>query len=240
MQSAPIKAVLFDLDDTLWPIVPTILRAETLLFDWLREHAPAVTQDHSIETLRARRMALMEAEPRYRIDLPGLRHAGLTEAFHASGADPVHIDGAMMIFNDARNAVVPYDDVVPALTRLSSQVALGTISNGSADLAAIGMAGHFRISIAAHQFGSAKPDPAIFQAACTALDIDPAEAVYVGDDPLLDIDGAQKAGLRAVWMNRFDRVLPDHVRPDASCTSLLELEHWLTNRIMLAAPVIAR
>ncbi|MFT5588794.1 MAG: HAD superfamily hydrolase (TIGR01549 family) [Bradyrhizobium sp.] len=240
MQPAPIKAVLFDLDDTLWPIVPTIIRAENLLFDWLRERAPAVTQDHSIETLRARRMALMQEEPRFRIDLPGLRHAGLTEAFHASGADPVHIDGAMTIFNDARNAVVPYDDVLPALERLAGQVALGTISNGSADLAAIGMAGHFRISIAAHQFGSAKPDPAIFHAACAALDVDPAETVYVGDDPLLDVDGAQKAGLRAVWMNRFDRVLPEHVRPDASCTSLFELEHWLADRIMLVAPAIAR
>jgi FMN phosphatase YigB (HAD superfamily) len=102
------------------------------------------------------------------------------------------------------------------------------------------MAGHFRISIAAHQFGSAKPDPAIFQAACAALDVDPAEAVYVGDDPLLDVVGAQKAGLRAVWMNRFDRELPEHVRPDASCTSLLELEHWLADRIMLAAPANAR
>lgn len=240
MQPAPIKAVLFDLDDTLWPIVPTIIRAETLLFDWLREHAPAVAQDHTIESLRARRMALMQEEPRYRIDLPGLRHAGLTEAFDASGADPVHIDAAMTLFNDARNAVVPYDDVLPALERLARQVALGTISNGSADLAAIGMAGHFRISIAAHQFGSAKPDPAIFQAACAALDVDPAETVYVGDDPLLDVVGAQKAGLRAVWMNRFDRVLPEHVRPDASCTNLLELEHWLADRIMLVAPANAR
>ncbi|MDY7576060.1 HAD family hydrolase [Actimicrobium sp. CCI2.3] len=240
MQPAPIKAVLFDLDDTLWPIVPTIIRAETLLFDWLREFAPAVARDHSIETLRARRMTLMEQEPRYRIDLPGLRHAGLTEAFHASDADPVHIDGAMAIFNEARNAVVPYDDVTPALERLARQVSLGTISNGSADLVAIGLAGHFRVSIAAHQFGSAKPDPAIFQAACAALDVDPAEAVYVGDDPHLDVVGAQKAGLRAVWMNRFDRVLPDHIRPDASCTSLLELEHWLAGRIMLVAPPIAR
>ena len=239
MQPAPIKAILFDLDDTLWPIVPTILRAETLLFDWLREHAPAVTRDHSIETLRARRMALLETEPRYRIDLPGLRHAGLTEAFHASGADPVHIDGAMTVFNAARNAVVPYDDVLPSLARLGSQLALGTISNGSADLAAIGLAGHFRISIAAHQFGSAKPDPAIYHAACAALNVDPAETVYVGDDPLLDVDGAQKAGLRAVWMNRFDRVLPSHIRPDASCTSLLELEHWLASRTLAATPATA-
>ncbi|GAA4025778.1 HAD family hydrolase [Actimicrobium antarcticum] len=240
MNQLPIKALLFDLDDTLWPIVPVIVRAETILHDWLRRHAPAVAQDHSIETMRARRLEILAAEPRYKVDLVGLRHAGLTEAFHASGADPVHVDGAMAIFNTARNAVTPYDDVLPSLLRLGGRVALGTISNGSADLDTIGLAGHFRISIAAHQFGTAKPDAAIFHAACSALEVDPAETVYVGDDPLLDVVGAQQAGLRAVWMNRFSRTLPDHVRPDASCVSLLELEHWLEHRIILAPAPIAR
>jgi putative hydrolase of the HAD superfamily len=40
-KSPAVKAVLFDLDDTLWPIVPVIARAEQLLFDWLRQNAPA-------------------------------------------------------------------------------------------------------------------------------------------------------------------------------------------------------
>ena len=58
--------------------------------------------------------------------------------------------------------------------------------------------------------------------------------MYVGDDPLLDVHGAQQAGLRAVWMNRFNRTLPGHVLPDASCTTLIELEEWLADRIKLA------
>ena len=35
-----IKAITLDLDDTLWPIWPTIERAEKALHDWLSEHAP--------------------------------------------------------------------------------------------------------------------------------------------------------------------------------------------------------
>ena len=50
-----IRAVLFDLDDTLWPIVPVILRAEALMHDWLSQHAPKVTERYSIAALRARR-----------------------------------------------------------------------------------------------------------------------------------------------------------------------------------------
>ena len=37
---AKVKAISIDLDDTLWPIWPTIERAEKALHDWLAEHAP--------------------------------------------------------------------------------------------------------------------------------------------------------------------------------------------------------
>ena len=66
---SPIEAVLFDLDDTLWAIEPVLVRAEGLLYDWLREHAPAVVAAHTIASLRERRMALMQTDPMYRIDL---------------------------------------------------------------------------------------------------------------------------------------------------------------------------
>ena len=240
MQRPAIRAVLFDLDDTLWPIVPVIVRAESVLHAWLQIHVPEVARAHSTASLRARRIALMASEPRYQVDLWSLRHAGLCEAFAASGADLAQVDAAMTVFSDARNAVTPYDDVLPALLRLGGKVALGTISNGFADLEAIGLDGHFGVSLAAHRFGTAKPDPAIFHAACAALQVAPAETVYVGDDPLLDVDGAQKAGLRAVWMNRFGRSLPARVTPDASCTSLLELEQWLGDQLDDAADTQVR
>ena len=235
-----IRAVLFDLDDTLWPIVPVIVRAELDLYEWLQTHAPAVARDHSIDSLRERRAALLASEPAYRIDLLSLRHAGLTEAFQQCGADMALVDRAIAVFNASRNAVTPYDDVLPGLLKLGGYVALGSISNGSADLEAIGLAEHFKVSISAREFGCAKPDPAIFHAACAALQVLPSEAVYVGDDPALDIEGAQQAGLRAVWMNRFERHLPAHVVPDATCTSLWQLERWLSERITLAAGDDAR
>lgn len=233
-----IKAVLFDLDDTLWPIVPVIVRAESILFDWLAVHAPRVARQFTIESLRERRLALLATNPRYGIDLRALRHAALCEAFASCGEDAGKVDHAMEVFSKARNSVTPFDDVHPTLARLYQRVALGSVSNGVADLTAIGMAHYFQASIAAHSFGSAKPDPAIFHAACDALGVAPAEAVYVGDDPALDVAGAQRAGLRAVWMNRSAlqprRILPDHIEPDAVCTTLYELDEWLTERIMSA------
>ena len=231
-----IKAVLFDLDDTLWPIVPVIERAENILFAWLAEHAPAVTRQFTIESLRARRQELMATDPVYQLDLRRLRQAGLTEAFLSAGENVALVDQAMAVFSRARNEVTPFDDVLPALERLRGIVPLGSVSNGVADLEAIGMAHYFQVSVAAHRIGRAKPDAAIFHAACRAIGVAPQEAVYVGDDPVLDVQGAQNAGLHAVWINRPElepgRPLAEQVRPDAICNTLFELEQWISERIV--------
>ena len=230
-QAGAIKAVLFDLDDTLWPILPVIRHAETTLHSWLLEHAPVVAGEFSSARLRTMREALLLAEPHYHIDLWKLRHTVLSEAFRHCRTDLALVDHAMDVFSHARNAVTPFEDVVPGLQRLAKRHRLGSISNGQADLAQIGLAHHFSYSIAAHQSGCAKPDPAIFLGACEAMGVLPAETVYVGDDLRLDVEGAQKAGLRAVWMKRDgladDTQVPDHIVPDAVCGSLIELETWL-------------
>lgn len=229
-----IKAVLFDLDDTLWPIVPVIERAENVLHEWLKHHAPEVAGRVTIDGMRQRRQELMATDPVYQLDLKALRHAVLLEAFRKHDGDVAMADMAIDVFSRARNEVTPFDDVLPVLTRLRERVVLGSISNGVADLHEIGIAHFFSASVAAYRFGRAKPDAAIFHAACEALDVAPHEAVYVGDDPLLDVRGAQNAGLRAVWMNRPElgptRPLPEHIRPHAICTTLFELEHWLATQ----------
>jgi putative hydrolase of the HAD superfamily len=223
------KAILFDLDDTLWPIAPVIAEAELRLFAWLQTHAPAVAARCSIAALRERRLALLAREPDYQRDLGALRRAVLHEAFAEAGEDGAKVAPAMVAFFAARNAVTPYADVLPALPQLGRLARLGSISNGNADLAAIGLAPHFAVSLAAASFGQAKPAPAIFRAACDALEVAPNEALYVGDDVLLDVRGAQQAGLRAVWLNRTGSHahLAHGVTPDATCQDLFDLLAWL-------------
>ncbi|MFA9216495.1 MAG: HAD family hydrolase [Sphingomonadaceae bacterium] len=232
MTPDPIHAVLFDLDDTLWPIGPVIVAAEQSWHAWLTQHAPQVAQQFSIDDLRQRRLALLAEQPELAIDLAALRRRALQHAFALAGADPVHIDGAMQHFLAARNAVTPYPDVLPALARLPAQLKLGVITNGNADLEVIGMGHHFHYTLSSAQFGSAKPDPAIFLRACAALAVAPQHAVYVGDDLRLDVQGAQQAGLRAVWLNRHGSTahLQAGIAPDAICSSLDDLLDWLAQQ----------
>ena len=226
----PIRALLFDLDDTLWPITPVIERAETLLFDWLSDQVPLVTEQYTIAAMRARRIELMAANPRFRVDLWALRHAALHEAFVACGADTTRIEEAMDVFTTARNQVTLFDDVLVCLPRLAERTTLGSLTNGAADLRQIGLDHHFAVSLAAHEIGRAKPDPVVFHAACEALVLPPSQVAYVGDDLRLDVEGAQKAGLRGIWLNRHGAAKPAeqaHIEPDASLASLHELEQWL-------------
>lgn len=231
MSQLPIKAVLFDLDDTLWPIAPVIDRAELLMHNWLVEHVPEVAQRYNIEQLRAHRLDLLAQQPHYQINLSALRHAALREIFEAHSADVNQVDAAMTVFLQARHAITLYDDVRPTLSRLHGQMTLGVVSNGVTDLETIGLAHYFSVALAAHRFGVCKPDVAIFHAACDALNIAPAQAIYVGDDLECDVVGAQNAGLQAVWINRQQRPLPGHIMPDCVLTDLHGLPQWVAERV---------
>jgi len=223
------KAVLFDLDDTLWPIAPVILEAEKILYAWLAQHAPRVVERFTVASLREARLALLAERPEFAIDLSALRHAGLVAAFEQVGEDAGKVELAMTEFFAARNAVTPYDDVVPGLERLKQFTLVGSVTNGVADLQTIGLAHHFQASVAAREFGRAKPDPGIFLAGCAALGVEPGETLYVGDDLLLDVQGAQRAGLRAAWMNRTGKLndLAHEVQPDVEVASIDALIDWL-------------
>ncbi len=237
-----VHAVLFDLDETFWPIIPVIMQAENILFDWMREHAPAVTARHSIASLREQRKAMAGEHASYAYNLQMLRRHALEKVFTECGEDPRKVELAMQLFDRERNQVTPYDDVHPVLDALKLRVRLGTITNGSADLEAIGLAPYFQSMIAANRYGSAKPDPSIFHAACAELGVSPEKAVYVGDDPAMDVAAASAAGLQTVWVNRSnvaaDQVMPAEVYPDLICTTLHELLPWLQDR--LASPTLIK
>jgi FMN hydrolase / 5-amino-6-(5-phospho-D-ribitylamino)uracil phosphatase len=226
-----IRALLFDLDDTLWPITPVIVQAEQVLFTWIATHAPRVAASYSIDMMRQQRIQLIQARPELAIDLQALRYQALLDTFLRCGEDPALVTKAMQVFNQARNQVQIFDDVAHCLPRLAKLVKLGSLTNGAADLEAIGLAHHFEISLAAHQIGKAKPDPHVFQQACALLQLEPAHVAYLGDDLRLDVEGAQKAGLTGIWLNRQNQQAPSelrHIQPDVTFTNLHDLVGWLT------------
>jgi putative hydrolase of the HAD superfamily len=221
----PVRAIFFDLDNTLWDVHPVLVRAEQVLHAFLCEQYPQVTTRHDLESMRALRVAIAREMPAMRHDLTWLRLECLRRLAREAGyAEATLSEQAFEVFYRARNEVVLYDDVRPALDSLVRNYRLFAISNGNADLGAIGLGRYFEASLAAREAGMLKPDPRIFEILLVRAGLDAGEAAHVGDDPEADVEGARAAGLLPVWLNRDGVAWPlDTAEPEVAIASLAEL-----------------
>ena len=203
-----IRAITLDLDDTLWPIGPTIARAEEVLAAWLREHAPATAARFDLAAAQALRAEVARLAPERAHDLSAMRRETIRRMLAATGQDEALTEPAFQAYFAARQQVDLFDDALPALRRLAARWPLLAVSNGNADLERIGLARWFVGGVNAQQVGIGKPDARIFQAAASRLELEPAELLHVGDDPRLDAQAALDAGLHAAWVTRDDPIEP--------------------------------
>jgi 2-haloalkanoic acid dehalogenase type II len=208
-----IRAVAFDLDNTLWDVDPVIARAEQRWLDWLRENCPRIPERLTLDDMRAARMQLAVREPHNAHDMTYLRIASLSVHARECGYHESIAEAAFEVFFDARNEVDLFADVRPGLQRLGARYALATLSNGNADLGRIGLADSFAVSLNARSVGAAKPARRCFERLVEALRLEPHEVIYVGDDPLLDVEAARQAGLASAWMNRTQQPWPATISP---------------------------
>jgi len=233
-----LRALCFDLDNTLWDVWPVIRRAEQAMYDFLALRYPRVVAALTVEQMRAAREQTAAAHPQMRHDFSFLRMQTLRDHARDFGYGAGMAEEAFEAFIQARNEVVLYDDVLPALERLGTRFRLFTASNGNADLAKIGLAHYFERSVAARHVGALKPDPVIFHKVIEGTDLAPGDVAYVGDDPELDIEGARRAGMQAVWVNREDAEWPARLMPPAlEVRTLDELQAVLLRPTAAAASV---
>ena len=67
------KAITFDLDDTLWPILPVIIRAEEETNAWLKNNYPAVKKIMDTSEILHIRTEIINKYPEFKKDLSKLR-----------------------------------------------------------------------------------------------------------------------------------------------------------------------
>jgi putative hydrolase of the HAD superfamily len=220
----PIHALTFDLDDTLWDIGATMLRAEQKLHVWLEQHYPRIVEMYKSDQLRALRNEILEQRPDLAHDFTRLRKEGLKLAGQRSGYSDFDHEAAFEVLYRARNEVMFFEDSLPVLERLARRYVLGALSNGNADIQRVGLGHLITLAINAIEVGRLKPDPAMFEAACERLGFEPDQIVHVGDDPHSDVFGAAQVGLRTIWLNRNGKIWDAEHQADAEITTLEELE----------------
>lgn len=123
-----------------------------------------------------------------------------------------------------------YDDVFPVLRRLRERgIKTGIISNWDRRLPVLleglGFGDFVDVVISSAVVGLRKPDPRIFELACSTLGVAPTKSVHVGDHHYSDILGASSVGMRAVLIDRHGG------HPGEALSSLDALESYLGWRV---------
>ncbi len=210
-----IQAITLDLDDTLWPVWPTIARAEVVLQDWLTLHAPQTARLCADTEFKKRiRAEVNQRHVDKAHDLSFLRHESIRQSLIRAGDAPYLADEAFEVFFAERQNVTLYDGVEQALARLASRYPLIGLSNGNADVFRTAAGPYFKASVSARQFGVAKPDVRIFHAAAAQLNLSAESVLHLGDDAHTDVLGAMNAGMQTAWINTQGHDWPhDSVQP---------------------------
>ncbi len=219
-----IKAITLDLDDTLWPIWPTIERAEKLLQTWLQAHAPQTAvlfaDPHARRELRD---ATQLKWPLLAHDLSAMRRESIRLALQRMDEDPALAELAFEVFFAARMQVTLFDDARPALAWLAQRYPIVAVSNGTANVHTIGIGEFFTGSVSANDVGVGKPDVRIFEASAQSLGLEAPQILHVGDDANLDVIGALNAGMQTAWVNRTDHLWSQTQLPHVTVATMLEL-----------------
>jgi HAD superfamily hydrolase (TIGR01509 family) len=222
------ELVTIDLDDTVWPSMPVLLRAEEALYRWLQRVAPRLADVHPGESLRQHRLALMRERPEIAHDITRVRLESLRSLLREHGYDPRLAAEALTVFLHHRNQVQPYQEVADVLREVAARHRLISITNGNSEPGRTPLRGLFHRSLSAAVAGAAKPDPAIFRMALDWAGARAEQAVHVGDDPRLDMAAARATGMATVWVNRTGQVWPSELHPpDAEVADLNGLADWL-------------
>lgn len=217
-----IKAIFFDIDDTLYSTSVFASRArhnsvkamiglgldfpEQKLVGELAEVVREFSSnyDHHFEKLLLR--------------IPRSAYAGINPA--------ILVAGAVMAYHETKfRELMPFPDVIPGLKALAKAGLIrGVITDGLSvkqseklirlKLYPLFTPGAIFIS---DDIGISKPNIKLYQRACNELNLSASEAMYVGDDPVNDIDPAKALGMSAVLMKRggkhltrYGRLKPDY------------------------------
>jgi len=161
---------------------------------------------------------------------PTYRHESWAQALAEHGVNDTALAESLAArFQEERGArLIAFPDARPALEDLRQTCRLALLTNGPPDLQrqkidGADLARYFEVITVSGEEGVGKPDERIFALTLDRLAVPPQAAVMVGDSLRRDIAGAQGAGLKAIWVNRFGASNAEGYRPDAQVHNLSRL-----------------
>lgn len=213
-----VRAISFDLDDTLYDNRPVIEHAE----QWMVAHM----RDRYLETAMYDRswwhrlkLDLQRQQPTLVDDVSRCRRVllqrGLMEGGMAEGMARQEAESVFAQFLEVRSQIAVPDTTRRILSALAQKYPLVVITNGNVLLERLGLEGQFQHVLKAGGGFRMKPAPDLFSDMARRLQLAPQQILHVGDDVTTDVAGAVHNGYRSAWLNdvgqdwRTLRILPD-------------------------------
>lgn len=163
--------------------------------------------------------------------MPAYRRTAWTNALKKISSENVGLAEKLSEYFPAMRRKNPfvYEETFQVLDHLKGRCQLVLLTNGSPSLqqAKLSMtpeiAPYFDVIVVSGDFGIGKPDVSIFEYALTQTGSHKAETLMVGDNLLTDILGANRAGIKSVWVNREQKAAHKSISPDFEIRHLQEL-----------------
>jgi FMN phosphatase YigB (HAD superfamily) len=221
------RAVIFDLDGTLVSEEHGVEEATAAVAEALSAEGYAVSGD---ALNAARQSVVREAMAQNRGNWPSwltrvewMRRAFTLVAAPAELAPelaPVYLEGRLA-------GLTLITDTIALLDVLAPRVSTALITNGDGGeqrlkLDRVGLNDYFPQPVISAEFGAQKPAAEIFLHTVRTLEIQPSEAVYIGNSYGNDVEGAAGAGLDSIWFNESGAAPPGDatLHPVHTCADL--------------------
>jgi putative hydrolase of the HAD superfamily len=223
------KAVIFDLDDTLYPERQFVMGGFAAAARWIAGRAGC-----SPDGCERELACLFDRGERTRTFDAWLNKAGLPSSYST---------GMVEAYREHMPSLTLYADAAEAIESCHREdLATGLVSDGYLDVqrrkvAALGLSELLKTVVLSDEFGRAhwKPAPTPYLAAVERLGILPGDAVYVGDNPKKDFAGARRAGLKSVRVRRMNGMYASEepasreAEPNLEIVTLQDLQEVLSS-----------
>ena len=221
---AKLRALFLDVDDTLYSTSEFAATARRAALDAMIRHGLKMSLDDAYAELSE---VIAEFGSNYTNHYDRLLRR-LPESALPPGNPAILVAAAVGAYHDTKyRSLFPFRDVPEVLERLATatDLKLGVITEGleikqAEKLVRLGITKHLapEAIFISDQIGISKPNTKLYLRACSAIDVKPEEAMYVGDHPVKDIAPAKAIGMVAVrhrWQGgkharEEGPVMPDH------------------------------
>ena len=225
-----LRAVVFDLDDTLYPERAYVLSGFRAVATWAEKHLD-ISHHQGFAELR-------------RLFEDGVRGDTFNRWLESHGFQPDDwVPQMVQVYREHNPHIAPYPEAWELLRRLCLRYRLGLVSDGYAEvqkrkLAALGLTSCFDALVFSDEWGREawKPSSRPFEIVLDRLGITGPGAVYVADNPSKDFLGARQVGMWTVRVRRPDGLYnhleppsPEHA-PGVEIETLNDLETTLMRR----------